>query len=85
MIMQREPKLNDHISQTTTRDKKLGGDVIQSISDKSIDISCLSYDSSLKNDAEFYEKMSKILDEIFEKFKKLFNKEINKKMKLFIL
>ena len=49
------------------------------IIDKSIDISCLKYDSSIKNDAEFYKKLSKLLDEILEKFKKLLNKDINKK------
>ena len=47
--------------------------------DKSIDISGLKYDSTIKKDLEFYEKLSKHLDEILEKFKKLFNKDITKK------
>ena len=49
------------------------------IIDKNIDISGLNYDPSIKNDFEFYEKMSQLLDVILEKFKKLYGKNITKK------
>ena len=47
---------------------------------KDIDISCLVYDENSKEDVEFWNIMSKILDRILEKFGLIFKKSITKNL-----
>ena len=49
------------------------------IINKNIDINDLEYDSKSKEDTEFYDKLSNLLDPILTKFKTLFEKDITKK------
>ena len=53
-----------------------------SIDKNIIDFKDLEYDESIKEDKEFYDELSSILDGIMEKFQEIFNKDINIKEKL---
>jgi len=55
-----------------------------SIDKNIIDFKDLEYDETIKEDKEFYDELSSILDGIMEKFQEIFNKDINIKDKFII-
>ena len=55
-----------------------------SIDKNIIDFKDLEYDETIKEDKEFYDELSSILDGIMEKFQEIFNMDINIKDKIII-